>query len=320
MNTVPSAPAGEASADFVQSLARGLAVIRAFDAEHAELSLSEAARRAAMPRAAARRFLRTLETLGYVRGTGDGTSRTYALTPRVLELGFSYLSALSLPEIVQPHLERLSREVDESVSAAVLDGADIVYVARVPTRRIMSVRITIGTRFPAYATSMGRVLLAGLPVRESDAAVLASPLLPLTERTVTDPSALRAELARVREQGWSLVDGELEPGLRSIAVPLRDRAGVVLAALNVSTSATRDTVDRVVEVYLPALRSAAAAIEAELKLVWGGPGRAQLRDDRRPPGPGVGSPRVVDNARSSARWSERPRPPAASVPPSARPS
>ena len=267
MNTAPSAPAGEASADFVQSLARGLAVIRAFDAEHAELSLSEAARRADMPRAAARRFLRTLETLGYVRGTGDGASRTYALTPRVLELGFSYLSALSLPEIVQPHLERLSREVDESVSAAVLDGADIVYVARVPTRRIMSVRITIGTRFPAYATSMGRVLLAGLPVSESDAAVLASPRLPLTERTVTDPTALRAELARVREQGWSLVDGELEPGLRSIAVPLRDRAGVVLAALNVSTSATRDTVDRVVEVYLPALRSAAAAIEAELRLV-----------------------------------------------------
>ena len=247
----------EASADFVQSFARGLSVIRAFDAEHAELSLSDVARRADMPRAAARRFLRTLETLGYVRGSGDGTSRTYALTPRVLELGFSYLSALSLPEIVQPHLERLSRDVDESVSAAVLDGTDIVYVARVPTRRIMSVRITIGTRFPAYATSMGRVLLAGLPEGESDAAAAASPLLPLTDRTVTDPGALRAELARVREQGWSLVDGELEPGLRSIAVPLRDRTGAVVAALNVSTSATRDTVDRVVDVYLPALRSAA---------------------------------------------------------------
>ena len=143
MNTALTGPEGEASVDFVQSFARGLAVIRAFDAEHATLSLSEAARRADMPRAAARRFLRTLETLGYVRGSGDGTSRTYALTPRVLELGFSYLSALSLPEIVQPHLERLSRDVDESVSAAVLDGTDIVYVARVPTRRIMSVRLSL---------------------------------------------------------------------------------------------------------------------------------------------------------------------------------
>src|SRR5690606_36124028 len=148
--------AGAMSDDFVQSLARGLAVIRAFDADHAELTLSEVARRAELPRAAARRFLRTLAVLGYVRSDG----KVFRLTPRVLELGFSYLSALSLPEIAQPHLERLSHELDESVSAAVLDGDDIVYVARVATRRIMSVGITIGTRFPARKTSMGRVLLA----------------------------------------------------------------------------------------------------------------------------------------------------------------
>lgn len=252
-----------ASGDFVQSLARGLAVIRAFDAEHPELTLSDVARRAGMTRAAARRFLLTLESLGYVASD----ARAFRLTPRVLELGFSYLSSLSLPEIVQPHLEALSRDVDESVSAAVLDGPDIVYIARVPTRRIMSVRITIGTRFPAFATSMGRVLLAGLPDAAADAALAASAIVPLTDRTLTDQTALGEELARVRGQGWSLVDGELEPGLRSIAAPLHARDGRVTAALNVSTSATRDSVDHVLEAYLPPLLRTAAAIDAELRLV-----------------------------------------------------
>ncbi|MET0827949.1 MAG: IclR family transcriptional regulator C-terminal domain-containing protein [Microbacterium sp.] len=256
---------GEAAASgvFVQSLARGLSVIRAFDAEHSELTLSDVARRAGITRAAARRFLLTLESLGYVASD----ARAFRLTPRVLELGFSYLSSLSLPEIVQPHLESLSREVDESVSAAVLDGTDIVYVARVPTRRIMSVRITIGTRFPAFATSMGRVLLAGLPKAASDAVLAESDLPHLTDRTVTDPAKLRTELDLVREQGWSLVDGELEPGLRSIAVPLRARDGRVVAALNVSTSATRDSVVHVRNAYLPPLLRTAAAIDAELRLV-----------------------------------------------------
>ncbi|MCR2808528.1 MULTISPECIES: IclR family transcriptional regulator C-terminal domain-containing protein [unclassified Microbacterium] len=262
------------SGDFVQSLARGLSVIRAFDADHAELTLSEVARRAGITRAAARRFLLTLETLGYVRGlpgAGNGGitggNRAFSLTPRVLELGFSYLSSLSLPEIVQPHLEALSREVGESVSAAVLDGADIVYIARVPTRRIMSVRITIGTRFPAYATSMGRVLLAGLPDAAAAAAVAASDLASLTDRTITDPGALRGELDRVRAQGWAVIDGELEPGLRSIAAPLHGRDGSVIAALNVSTSATRDTVERLLEAYLPPLLRTAGAIDAELRLI-----------------------------------------------------
>jgi len=251
------------SADFVQSLARGLAVIRAFDAENPRLSSSEVARRAGIPRAAAGRFLRTLETLGYVRGDG----RLYALTPRVLELGFSYLSALSLPEVVQPHLERLSRRLDESVSAAVLDGADIVYVARVPTRRIMSVGITIGTRFPAYATSMGRVLLAGMTDAAAEAAIAAASPRPLTGRTLTDRIALKDELAAVRKQGWAMVDGELEAGLRSIAAPVHRRDGTVVAALNVSTSTHRVDEERVLGEYLPALRETAAAVDAELRLV-----------------------------------------------------
>lgn len=253
----------EPSSEFVQSLARGLGVIRAFDAEHPSLTLSDVARRTDLTRAAARRFLHTLQALGYVRSDG----RAFALTPKVLELGFSYLSALSLPEVVQPHLEALSREVDESVSAAVLAGAEVVYVARVPTRRIMSVRITIGTRFPAYATSMGRVLLAALPdAAVADILTLLPPEL-LTDRTLTDPEALAAELARVRAQGWSLVDGELEPGLRSVAAPVRDRTGTVVAAVNISTSATRDTVERVRETYLPALLATTRAIEADLRLV-----------------------------------------------------
>jgi len=221
------------SDDFVQSFARGLAVIRAFDAVHPELSLAEVARRAEVPRAAARRFLRTLEVLGYVHSDG----KTFRLTPRVLELGFAYLSALTLPEIAQPHLERLSHELDESVSAAVLDGSEIVYVARVATRRIMSVGITIGTRFPAAQTSMGRVLLAA-----------------------SDPG----HAPEVRDAGWALVDQELEPGLRAIAAPVRDRSGEVVAAVNVSTSAARTSLEHLREVYLPALLRTTAAIEREL--------------------------------------------------------
>ena len=249
------------SADFVQSLARGLAVIRAFDAEHPRLVLSDVARRAGIPAAAARRFLRTLEQLGYVRADG----RVFSLTPRILELGFSYLSALSLPETMQPHLERLSRAVDESVSAAVLDGDDIVYVARVPTRRIMTIGITIGTRFPAYATSMGRVLLAALPPHRLDAHLADAQLRALTERTIVEPSALRAEIAAVRDRGWALVDGELETGLRSIAAPVRNREGGVVAAVNVSTSASRDSIERLRERYLPLLLETTRAIEADLR-------------------------------------------------------
>lgn len=251
----------EVSGDFVQSLARGLAAIRAFDADHPELNLSDVARRAAIPAAAARRFLLTLEALGYVRFDG----KLFALRPRVLELGYGYLSALSLPQVMQPHLEQLSREVGESVSAAVLDDAEIVYVARVPTRRIMSVSITLGTRFPAWATSMGRVLLADLS--EVDRGGVLRQATALTPNTLVDEAKLRAELARVREQGWAAVDGELELGLRSIAAPVRGRDGRVAAALNVSTSASRDSMERLREFHLPLLLATAGAIEADLRAI-----------------------------------------------------
>ncbi|MDI9579744.1 MAG: IclR family transcriptional regulator [Thermobispora sp.] len=247
--------------EFVQSLARGLAVIRAFDAGSPELTLSEVARKTDLPRAAARRFLHTLVELGYVRTDG----RRFALTPRVLELGYAYLSSLSLPEVALPHLERLAAEVRESASVSVLDGSEIVYVARVPTKRIMRVAIAIGTRFPAYCTSMGRVLLAGLPPAELDAYLERATLTGLTPYTITSKEALRAELDRVRAQGWAMVDQELEEGLRSIAAPIRDAAGRVVAAVNVSSHASRTTRESIRRDLLPPLLATAARIEADLR-------------------------------------------------------
>jgi IclR family pca regulon transcriptional regulator len=246
---------------FVQSLERGLAVIRAFGEDAPEMTLSEVAGRTGLTRAAARRFLLTLADLGYVRTDG----RRFALSPRVLELGYAYLSSLSLPEIAEPHLERLAAEVRESSSVSVLDGDDIVYVARVPTSRIMRVAINVGTRFPAHATSMGRVQLAALGEAELGAYLARAQLRPLTAHTLTDPQALRAELGRIRAQGWALVDQELEEGLRSVAAPIRDRTGRVVAAVNVSAHASRASRDAVRRLLLPPLLATAERIEADLR-------------------------------------------------------
>lgn len=250
------------SADFVQSLARGLAVIRAFDAEHPRLSLSDVAKRTELSAAAARRFLRTLEALDYVRSH----DRLFELTPKVLELGYGYLSALSLPEVMQPHLRALSNAVGESVSAAVLDRGEIVYIARAPMQRVMRVSITLGTRFPAYATSMGRVLLAELDDAERDLAFRTLPPVALTAQTRTGLPELEAELARVRADGFAVVDGELEAGLRSVAAPVRDVSGRAVAALNVSASATRISVAELRERLAPLAVSTAATIASELRL------------------------------------------------------
>jgi IclR family pca regulon transcriptional regulator len=249
---------------YVQSLARGLAVIRSFTAETPRQSLSDVARATGMTRASARRFLLTLETEGYVRTDG----RDFSLTPRVLELGFSYLSAQSLPEIALPHLETLSRATGESSSASVLDGRDIVYVARVPTRRIMSVGITIGTRFPAYPTSMGRVLLAFGSAEGRDTYFEGFAAARFTPRTVVAEDALRAELDRVAEQGWSLVDGELEHGLRALAAPVF-RAGQVAAAINVSMPSTDEDAVAQAQRLLPDLLAAASEISDDLTTLGG---------------------------------------------------
>lgn len=246
------------SGQYVQSLARGLSVIRCFDSEHPQMTLSEVARETGLTRATARRFLLTLVEIGYVRTDG----RQFALTARVLELGYSYLSGLSLPELAQPHLEELSAELHESTSASVLDGHDVVYVARVPTRRIMSVGINLGTRFPAYATSMGRVLLAGVDASALEEYLATAELRALTARTVHEPAALRDVIAAARRDGYASVSEELETGLRSIAVPVRDRDGRVIAAINVSTQASGG--DDVVALYKPPLQRAAALIERDI--------------------------------------------------------
>jgi IclR family transcriptional regulator, pca regulon regulatory protein len=252
--------------EYVQSLARGLAVIRAFDATTPELTLSEVARATGLTRAAARRFLLTLVELGYVRTDG----RLFTLSPRVLELGYAYLSSLSLPEVALPHLERLVAEAHESASVSVLDVSDSVYVARVPTTRIMRVTISIGTRFPAHCTSMGRVLLAWLPPAALEEYLTKTGLERRTARTITSRDALTAELERVRAQGWALVDQELEEGLRSIAAPIRDRSGQVVAAVNISSHASRTTVESARRDLLPPLLATAARIEADLHTSGGG--------------------------------------------------
>lgn len=246
--------------DFVQSLARGLTVITCFDADHGRLTLSEVAERTGLTRATARRLLLTLVQLGYVRVEG----RSFSLTPQVLQLGTAYLSGMALPEVAQPHLEELTARTGESSSVAVLDGSDIVYVARVATtHRLMRAGITVGTRFPAHATSMGRVLLAALPPAERDEVLRSTTLAALTEHTVTDPAALAEVLDAVARDGHALVDQELEPGLRSLAVAVRHHRAVV-GALNVSLAAV-GRADAALRL-LPDLVDAARAIGADLAL------------------------------------------------------
>lgn len=246
----------------VQSLARGLQVISSFDAEHASMTLSEVAARTGLSRATARRFLLTLQELGYVRSDG----KYFELTSKVLQLGYAYLSSATLPQLIEPVLESLSAAVGESASAAVLEGSEIMYVARVHTRSIMRVGISVGTRFPAIHTSMGRVLLAHAGEQAIDAA-LAGIQGPLAPNTITDPDALRAELAQVRAQGFAVVDQELSVGLRSVAVPVHRPDGTVAAAMNVSMSVgpagPADASDAA-QAILPQLAAAAAQVEQAL--------------------------------------------------------
>ncbi|MDO5669957.1 MAG: IclR family transcriptional regulator C-terminal domain-containing protein [Corynebacterium sp.] len=244
----------------VQSLVRGLAVIRTFNADRPRQTLAQVAEATGLARATARRFLHTLVTVGYA--STDGTE--FWLTPRVLELGYSYMSGLGLPAIAQPRLEELSRHIGESSSLSVLDGHEVVYVNRVPVRRIMTVSITIGTRFPAYATSMGRVILAGLPADELERYLDTVEFEAFTPSTLTDAAALYTELSRTREQGFSIVDQELEPGLRSLAAPVHSPAGKVVAAVNVSTQTAVHDLEELHNRFLPALIDTAELITADL--------------------------------------------------------
>ena len=236
------------AADLMGGFAKGLSVIEAFDAEHAELTISDVARLTGLDRATARRCLLTLVDRGFATTTG----KQFSLTARILRLGYAYLAATPMARLVQPWIEQLSADLSESCSVCVLDGAEIVYVARASQRRVMSIGLSVGSRLPAYCASMGRVLLAALPEAEARALLANSARPKLTPHTRTSVAELMRELSAVRTRGYAIVDQELELGLRSIAVPLRGRAGVV-GALNVGAQAPRVTVRRMRDEMLPAL-------------------------------------------------------------------
>ena len=248
--------------DFVEALARGLDVLACFDAGRPAMTLSEVAAAAGLARPTARRLLLTLEELGFVRSSGGA----FQLTPKVLTLGMAYVGALGLWDIARPHLEALVARTGESSSMAQLDGSDIVYVARVAVPKLITLRVEIGTRFPAVQTSQGKVLLAALSPAEL-ADTLAQPsragLPTYIGRTAEQ---LAAELTEVRARGWALADEELAPGVRSVAVPVRDATGAVRAAMNVTVHAAETSVDRLLDEHLPRLLRTAGDVSAEWAL------------------------------------------------------
>lgn len=256
------------SPDFIEAIARGLDVIRAFKAGQPVMSLAAVAAASGLPRPTARRILLTLEQLGYVRQAGTSG---YELTPRVLDLGMSYVLAHGLWDIARPHMEALVARTGESSSIAQLDGSDIVYVARVAVPKIVTLSVTIGTRFPAMPTSLGKVLLAALPLAEAER-VLAEPSRSgIPPRWLPDAAERAAALREVRARGWALTDEQLAPGIRSVAVPLRDGDGRVIAALNVNSHAAETPLDVLVGQHLPLLMQTAGAISADWAAVQGTP-------------------------------------------------
>jgi IclR family pca regulon transcriptional regulator len=252
---------GKGSADLVKSLLKGLAVIEAFDGDDSAMTLSEVAKKTGFTRAGARRLLLTLVSAGYARQDGSD----FSLTPRILKLGYAYLSSLGLWDVAEPLMRELVDEISESCSAAVLDGADVVYVARVPSpKRIMSIKIDVGTRLPAHATSMGRVLLSAMTDAQLSDYLDQMPWSSFTEHTITDPIKLAQIIKQTQLQGWALVDQELEMGLRSISVPIFDNHGRVKAALNISTHVSRYTDTDIIDTILPALKGCAERVSLYL--------------------------------------------------------
>jgi IclR family transcriptional regulator, pca regulon regulatory protein len=266
-----------AGPDFVESLARGLDVLACFDADHRAMSLTDVATAAGLARPTARRLLLTLEELGFVRSSGG----TFALTPKVLTLGMAYVGSLGLWDMARPHLEELVAATGESSSMAQLDGSDIVYVARVSVPRIIALRVEVGTRFPATQTSQGKVLLAALPPDELDAALAVPSRSGLPACIGHDPESFRRELVQVRARGWALADEELAPGVRSVAVPVRDAGGAVRAAMNVTVHAAETSTEHLLQHHLPRLLRAAGEVSADWAL-W--QSRPHVESARRPEG------------------------------------
>lgn len=260
------APTGPAPGDsYVQSFARGLEVIRSFSSQAPRQSITEVAARTGLTRAGARRILLTLQTLGYVQSDG----KLFSLTPRMLDLGFAYLSSLPIWNLAEPVMQTLVGQVRESCSAAVLDGTDIVYVLRVPTQKIMSITLGVGSRLPAYCTSLGRMLLSALPETELIHLLETSERTARTRFTVTRVDELVAKITQARRQGWALIDQELEEGLVSIAAPVTDRSGKMVAALNISGQANRTSAKVMRDTMLSPLLDAAQTISRMLSIQGG---------------------------------------------------
>ncbi|MFC5548808.1 IclR family transcriptional regulator domain-containing protein [Massilia aerilata] len=247
--------------DFMTSFARGLAVIRAFADTRKPQTIAQLSQQTGIPRAAVRRCLHTLRQLGYA----DAEGNNFSLRPKILTLGYAWLSSTPLTLAAQPCLDGISKALGESSSLAVLEEGDVLYVARAATARVMSVSLSAGSRLPAYCTSLGRVLLAHLPEQELETYLGRTELLPKTERTITDKARLREVLAQVRRDGYALNDEELELGLRSIAVPVRGASGRVLAALNVGAQALRVPAERMEREFLPVLRQGAQELSVLLR-------------------------------------------------------
>lgn len=245
----------EQPAYFVKSVEKAFDVLLAFTTEHPRLTVSQIAARTDMTRASARRFLMTLADLGYLRAEGS----TYELTARSLDVGRSFLAGLTLPRVAEPHLKALAESLNETTALCILDGSDVVYVACVPSPRLLSISITVGTRFPAWATSMGRVLLAGLPEPELQKYLQEVQLQRFTGRTISGPEQLRAEVESARSRGWSMVSEELEDGLRGVAVPVW-RGNEMVAAANVSLQTHRATAEAIEKTVVPRLQETARAI------------------------------------------------------------
>ena len=246
--------------EYVQGLERGLAVILSFSAETPSLTIAQVAERTKLTRAAARRYLKTLEALGYVLQEAD----RFSLTPRLLDLGFTYLSTLDVTSVVQPFMEKVTDTLHESCSVSVLENHDVVYIARRAANRIMSINLVVGSRLPAHATSMGKVLLAYLPPDEFERYLDSVEREPLTANTIVGDRALRAALEEVRANGWAVADEESELGVRSAAVPLVGRDGEVRAAINVAAHAARVSLKQLQRDYIPILLEAARGISKAL--------------------------------------------------------
>ena len=253
--------------DFVEALARGLDVLACFDADRPAMSLSDVATAAGLARPTARRLLLTLEELGFVRSSGGA----FQLTPKVLTLGMAYVGALGLWDVARPHLEALVARTGESSSMAQLDGSDIVYVARVAVPKLITLRVEVGTRFPAVQTSQGKVLLAALSPAELDAALAQPSRAGLPPYIGRSAEQLQTELTEVRARGWALADEELAPGVRSVAVPVRDGSGAVRAAMNVTVHAAETSTERLLREHLPLLLRTAGDVSAEWALVQARP-------------------------------------------------